>query len=70
MPSDVRERIAKCVREVKKWAKWKQRYVISAHAARTGEFIGEYPCCNTSHKQGKKCPIHLTDLRARLMEGK
>jgi len=66
MPNDVRERIAKCVREVKKWAKWKQRYVISAEAAMTGRFIGEYPCCNTSHKQGKKCPIHLTDLRARL----
>jgi len=69
MPSEVRERIAKCVQEVKKWAKWKQRYIITAEAVKTGRFIGEYPCCNTSRKQDKECPIHKTDLRARL-EGK
>jgi hypothetical protein len=31
--------VAKCAKEVSKWPKWKQRYVITAEAAMTGKFI-------------------------------
>ena len=32
----------------------------------------EYPCCNKSRKEGKKCPIHTDDIEkvVELKEGK
>lgn len=50
------DRIKQNIKIVKTWDKWKQNYIISADAAKTGR----YCCCSQAEKQGTKCPIHDT----------
>lgn len=39
MTSEFQKTIDRCKKEVKKWPKWKQQYIITSEAAITGKFI-------------------------------